>query len=57
MGLDRLVMQMAGAGSMRDVVAYPKVQNMSELMTQAPAEVEPVQLDELGIILAEPTKE
>ena len=57
LGLDRLVMQMAGAGSMRDVVAYPKVQNMSELMTQAPAEVEPVQLDELGIILAEPTKE
>ncbi len=34
---------------MRDVVAYPKVQNMSELMTQAPAAVDKLQLDELGI--------
>ena len=49
LGLDRLVMQMAEAGSMRDVVAYPKVQNMSELMTQAPAAVDKLQLDELGI--------
>ena len=49
LGLDRLVMQMSGAASMRDVQAYPKVQNMSELMTQAPSEVDKVQLEELGI--------
>lgn len=38
-GLDRLVMQMLGAESLRDVVAFPKVQNASELMTGCPAEV------------------
>ena len=49
LGLDRLLMQMTGAASMRDVLAFPKVQNMSELMTQAPAPVDQSQLDELGI--------
>lgn len=50
-GLDRLVMQMIGCDSLRDVVAYPKVQNASEPMTGCPAEVDDLQLDELGIKL------
>ncbi len=48
-GLDRLVMQMLGAPTLRDVVAFPKVQNASEPMTSAPAGVDPLQLEELGI--------
>ncbi len=48
-GLDRLTMQMLGAGSLRDVVAYPKVQNMTELMTDCPSAVDDTQLEELGI--------
>ena len=48
-GLDRLVMQMLGAGSLRDVVAFPKVQNAKELMTDCPAEVPEKALAELGI--------
>lgn len=52
-GLDRLVMQMLKCESLRDVVAYPKVQNASEPMTGCPAEVDTIQLDELGIGLKE----
>ena len=52
-GLDRLVMQMLGCESLRDVVAYPKVQNASEPMTECPAAVDKIQLDELGIALKE----
>ncbi len=48
-GLDRLVMQMLGAESLRDVVAFPKVQNASELMTGCPAEVPEQALRELGL--------
>ena len=48
-GLDRLVMQMIGADSLRDVVAFPKLQNASEPMTECPAPVDDVQLKELGI--------
>lgn len=48
-GLDRLVMQMLGAPTLRDVVAFPKVQNMTELMTECPAEVDDSQLRDLGI--------
>ena len=48
-GLDRLVMQMLKAPTLRDVVAFPKVQNASEPMTNAPADVDPLQLTELGI--------
>lgn len=52
-GLDRLVMQMLGAATLRDVVAFPKVQNASELMTNAPAPVDSEQLEELGVRLSE----
>jgi aspartyl-tRNA synthetase len=48
-GLDRLCMLMCGCSSIRDVIAYPKVQNASELMTNAPDFVEEKQLKELNI--------
>lgn len=50
-GLDRLAMLICGADSLRDVVAFPKVQNASELMSGAPSYIDDVQLDELGIDL------
>lgn len=48
-GFDRLVMLMSGAEAIRDVIAFPKVQNASEPMTACPAPVDAKQLDELGI--------
>ena len=52
-GLDRLVMQMLGASSLRDVTAFPKVQNAKELMTDCPAGVPQKALDDLGIVIKE----
>lgn len=50
-GLDRLAMLMCGCDSLRDVIAFPKVQNASELMSEAPGEVSDEQLAELGIAI------
>ena len=50
-GLDRLIMLMAGRSSIRDVIAFPKVQNASCPMTNAPDTVENKQLKELHIRL------
>ncbi len=52
LGLDRVAMMMAGAGSIRDVIAFPKTMRGTCPLTGAPAPVGAVQLDELGIELA-----
>ena len=55
-GLDRLIMQMVGATSLRDVVAFPKMQNAKELMTDCPAEVPAEAIAELGITIVKEEK-
>lgn len=53
LGLDRLSMIFAGADNLRDVLAFPKVQNASELMSSCPAKVDDVQLSDLHIAVTE----
>ena len=56
-GLDRLAMLICGAESLRDVTAFPKVQNASELMSGAPSTIDDIQLGELGIELSKTEEE
>jgi aspartyl-tRNA synthetase len=56
LGLDRIAMILAGADAIRDVIAFPKTQSALDLMADAPSEVDPRQLAELGLELVRPKK-
>ena len=56
LGLDRITMLLCGADSLRDVLAFPKVQNASELMSACPATVDDIQLKDLHIAVVKDEK-
>ncbi len=55
-GIDRIVMMLGGTDNIRDVIAFPKTQSMSDLMLGAPSEVDRAQLEELHIQVVPPKK-
>jgi aspartyl-tRNA synthetase len=55
-GIDRVVMMLGGTDNIRDVIAFPKTQSMSDLMLGAPSEVDAAQLTELNVVLRPPKK-
>jgi aspartyl-tRNA synthetase len=56
LGIDRIVMLFGGLESIRDCIAFPKTQKATDLMTEAPGEVDRKQLDELAIRVATPAQ-
>jgi aspartyl-tRNA synthetase len=53
LGVDRIAMLLAGEKSLREVIAFPKTTAAQDLMADSPSEVDPAQLDELGIAISE----